>query len=131
MLHGTHVATLRLQMVQIIPSTSPSTHDLKRRLAMTLLFNNLSYASKHSHSTMILDYFINRLEGSDFDTGPETDYRELGALVSLLDIAVDDGRSISMDLNDDATWRKFDNDIDEFSGTIENVMKSIGNPSGM
>jgi hypothetical protein len=95
---------------------------------MIFYFNDLSYSSQHSHLLIDLDKFIDRLDDKDFDTNAQTDYRELAALISLLDIAVDDGRSISLDLTDPETSQRFDKNIDDFGATIKDIMKSIGNP---
>ena len=95
---------------------------------MSFYFNDLSYSIKHSHILIDLDKFIDRLEDKDFDTNPQTDYRELAALISLLDIAVDDGRCSELDLTDPETEKQFDKNIDDFGATIKDIMKSIGNP---
>ncbi|KIN01501.1 hypothetical protein OIDMADRAFT_54617 [Oidiodendron maius Zn] len=121
-------ATLRLQSVECVPSISSRTHDLKRRLAMCFYFNDISYSLKHSHSLMDLGQFITRLEDPTFDLTLPVDYRELTALVSLLDIAVDDARPIGIDLNDRDQERRFNKDIDDLAATIKDLMKSIGNP---
>lgn len=77
---------------------------------------------------MNLDHFIKRLEEPTFNITPQSDFRELTALVSLLDIAVDDARSIGVDLTDKEQERRFDKDIDDLAATIKDLMKSIGNP---
>jgi hypothetical protein len=120
--------TLRLQMVGCVPSISPRTHDLKRRLAMSFYFNDLSYSTQHSHVIMDLGKFIDRLEDHDFDTNAQTDYRELAALISLLDIALDDGRSLDLDLKDSENAERFDRNVDDLAGIIKGIMNSIGNP---
>jgi hypothetical protein len=95
---------------------------------MCFYFESLFFSTSHSHNLMDIDRFIRRLDDPDFDTTSQTDYRELAALVSLLDIAVDDGRSIQLDLSDKAIERKFNEDIDSFVATIKEIMGSIGNP---
>lgn len=95
---------------------------------MSFYFNDLSYSTKHSHLIMDLDKFMNRLDDRDFDTDPQTDYRELAALISLLDVAVDDGRSLDLDLKATKTAKLFDKNIEEFAGIIKGIMNSIGNP---
>lgn len=95
---------------------------------MSFYFNDLSYSAKHSHLLMDLDKFIDRLDDKDFDTNAQTDYRELGALISLLDIAVDDARSAELDLTNLAIEKQFDKNIEDFGATIKDIMKSIGNP---
>ena len=121
-------STLRLQMLDSILSTSSRTHDLRRRLALCFYFNDISYSLDHPHNIVSLDRFIGRLDGADFDTTPQTDYRELTALVLLLDIAIDDGRSMKLDLTDKATEQKFDETVDALVAAIKDIMTSIGNP---
>ena len=77
---------------------------------------------------MNIERFISRLDESDFDITPQTDYRELTALISLLDIAVDDARSSKLDLTDSETERRFNEEIEELAAMIRNIMRSIGNP---
>lgn len=120
--------TLRLQIVDSISSITPRTHDLRRRLAMCFYFDDIVYSKAHSHSIMDLDVFIKRLDDPAFDTNAKTDYRELTALILLLDIAADDGRSMNLDLSDKATEAKFDEKIEMFGATIKDIMRSIGNP---
>ncbi|KAE9380179.1 hypothetical protein N431DRAFT_539854 [Stipitochalara longipes BDJ] len=120
--------TLRLKIVDSISSITPRTHDLRRRLAMCFYFDDLSYARDHSHSMINLDAFIKRLDDPEFETNAQTDYRELTALILLLDIAVDDGRSINLDLSDPAVEKEFDEAIEDFGATIKDIMRTIGNP---
>ena len=95
---------------------------------MSFYFEHLSYSSTQSHLVMDVDKFIGRLEDQDFDTGSQTDYRELAALIQLLNIALDDGRSIGQNLEDAHTAIRYDKAIDELAGMIKGVMNSIGNP---
>ncbi|KAG9248060.1 hypothetical protein BJ878DRAFT_538736 [Calycina marina] len=120
--------TLQLQMVQTIPSLSPRTHDLKRRIAMTFFFKNLDYAGKHSFQTMNMHRFISRLHSQDFEATPDTNYRELGAMISLLDVAVDDGRSTDVDLKKDAVARAFDQEVEDLCSVLDNVMRNMHGP---
>ncbi len=120
--------TLRLKIVDSISSIIPRTHDLRRRLAMCFYFDDISYSRAHSHSVMDLNDFIRRLEDPAFKTTPQTDYRELTALILLLDIAVDDARSTKLDLSDKAVEKEFDENIEEFGATIKDIMRQIGNP---
>lgn len=115
-------------MVESISSINPMTHDLRRRLAMAFCFNDPSLSKTHSHQIMDLDKFHERLNNKAFDAKPDTDYRELAALVSLLDIAVDDGRSISLNLSDRQVEKDFDDDVEIFAKAIDSIIKSIGTP---
>ena len=115
-------------MAVVIPSTSPRAHDLKRRLAMSFLFNDPSYSMQHSHNLMDLNLFIERLEDRSFDATPQTDYRELAALTSLLDIALDDARSTGLDLSDKKIAEQFDDKVDTLATSIKGIIQSIGTP---
>ena len=71
---------------------------------------------------------MRRLNDSAFNVTVETDFRELHALVLLLDIAVDDGRSIEIDLTNHIVETRFNEDVDEFAALIRDIMKSVGTP---
>lgn len=122
------LATFRLQIVDSIPSGSARTHDLRRRLAMCFFFKDLSYSASHPHSTMDLEKFIQRLDDSDFDARPKTEYPELTASILLLDVAVDDGQSTKLDLTDPEVEKRFNEDVDDLVASIKAIMTSIGNP---
>ncbi|KAI9056143.1 hypothetical protein LZ554_001071 [Drepanopeziza brunnea f. sp. 'monogermtubi'] len=117
--------SLRLQAIGSISSTTPRTHDLRRRLATSFFFNSLSYAKTHSHTLMSLDSVIDRLADPVFDTKPSTKYRDLAALLNLLDIAVDDGQSLSVDLTNKKVEEKYNRDVEELSATINSIMSGI------
>lgn len=77
---------------------------------------------------MDLNTFITRLHDPVFDCTPSTDYRELTALIQLLDIALDDGRSSSLNLTDANVEEDFNKDVDALSQAIKGIFKKIGNP---
>lgn len=117
-----------MQIALTIPSTSPRTHDLRRRLALCSFFDEISFRKIHPHEATDLNEFIDRLGDRDFVANSETDYHELTALVALLDIAVDDGRSSKFDLTNRDVAEQFDEDVDALVGAVRKVMRSIGNP---
>ena len=95
---------------------------------MSFYFNDVSYSLQHSHLLFNLEVFTRRLNHSAFNVTLETDFRELHTLVLLLDIAVDDGRSIGLDLTNKNVERRFDEDVDDLAALIRDIMKSIGTP---
>lgn len=95
---------------------------------MCFYFNDVKYAKIHSHSSMDLDKFINRLNDPAFDTTSKTDYVELKALILLMDIALDDGRSTKLDLSDPIVEKKFNEDIEALSAAIKDILNGIGQP---
>lgn len=121
-------ASLRQQIIDSVPSTSPKLHDFRRRLALCFFFDNDSYCLKSTYKSLTLDKVIDRLGDRDFDALPSTDYHELTALIRLLDVAVDDGRSATLDLKDLDVEETFNKDVDDLVLAIKDIMTSIGNP---
>ena len=74
---------------------------------------------------------MTRLHSQDFDVNVETDFRELGSLVSLMDIGLDDGRSAHVDLTKDAVARKFDSEVEDLCDTLDDIVKNMHGPQGM
>lgn len=95
---------------------------------MCFYFDDDAFCKRHSHHIMDMNLFIARLADPAFDANAETDYRELAALIMLLDIAIDDGRSIALDLTDRKTEERFDDDIDSFAASIKDIIRNIGVP---
>ena len=95
---------------------------------MCFFFKDEFYSSRPPYSTMDIGRFITRLGERDFDARPQTEYAQLTALIILLDIAVDDGRSNKVDLTDPNTEERFNTDVDVLVATIKDIMTSIGNP---
>lgn len=95
---------------------------------MCFFFNNLSYSLQTPYQTIDLEEVIDRLTDRDFDAKPHSDYPEITALILLLDVAVDDGRSNKLDLNDQEVEKVFNKNVDVLVLTIKAIMTSIGNP---
>jgi len=110
--------SLRLQIVKCIPCTTPQTHDLRRRLAMAFYFNDVSKSTTHSYHITNLTQFSERLQDPPFLINQQTDYQELTALICLLDIAIDDGRSPDIYLENKAEEVKFNQDVDALAARV-------------
>jgi hypothetical protein len=93
---------------------------------MCFFFDDLSYSTEHSHSLADLEKFMDRLRGPAFYINSKTDWREVAALIALLDIAVDDGRSTKIDLTDKATEARFNQNVDDLCVMIRDIMKGVG-----
>ncbi|TQS38026.1 hypothetical protein Golomagni_01478 [Golovinomyces magnicellulatus] len=117
--------TLRLQIVESIPSVLVRSHELKRRLAYCFLFNDLLFATAPSQNIFSFTLFLDRLKFKDLQVTHDTNYYELRALIVLMDIAVDDGRSSSLDLNDQFIEESFNNDVDNFSMSIKEILSRL------
>jgi hypothetical protein len=97
-------------------------------LAMAFYFDDLSESLRHSHHIIDLYQITKRLDDPEFDTNPQTDYLEFSALLTLLDIAVDDGHFIKLDLTNAQTAKEHDEDVDALGARIKSKAKGIGNP---
>ncbi|KAH7418025.1 hypothetical protein BKA64DRAFT_185942 [Cadophora sp. MPI-SDFR-AT-0126] len=128
---STTSASLRLQTVESISSTSHRTHDLRRRLAACFFHDSLSHASQSSYYSTSLDSIMDTLHGPRFiikpetDTSPGTAYHELRALIYLLDVTLDDGLSSDRDLSDKEQEEMFNEDIEEFSKQLDWIGSKI------
>lgn len=122
--------TLQLNMVNCIPPTSARIHDLRRRLALAFYFNNIKYTSKPSYSTIDLEDIRNRLNDPEFKVTDKTDFRELAARVTLLDIAVDDGQHEDLDLADPEQEDEFNTNVDMLVSRIKAVLRATSTTAG-
>jgi hypothetical protein len=95
---------------------------------MCFYFLDTQYADTHPHKITDLNDFMDRLDEEDFKASPTTNWQELGARITLLDIAVDDGRCDKIDLSIPKSAENFDEDVDTLVATINNIMRSLGNP---
>ncbi|KAI1002753.1 hypothetical protein K3495_g5450 [Podosphaera aphanis] len=120
--------TLFLQMVESMPSISQCSHDLRRRLALCFLFKDLSFANTHPDNMVTLEIFIARLGEGDFERKCQTDYYELRALVMLLNVAVDNGRSHNLDLLSETAEANFNDNVDQLGSSIRRILGALGAP---
>ncbi|KAG6037240.1 hypothetical protein E4U41_005246 [Claviceps citrina] len=111
-----------------IPISSKRTHDLRRRMAVSTLFQDAALARHNSEDTVNLVALIDCLNGDDFAIRPTTDFAELRANIILLDIAVDDGSVLHFDDRDDETT--FNDQVDELAGRLREIWRKI-NDAGM
>ncbi|KAG6011502.1 hypothetical protein E4U54_008054 [Claviceps lovelessii] len=111
-----------------IPISSKRTHDLRRRIAVSTLFQNDALARHNSEDTVTLPAIIDRLDSDIFAIRPTTDFAELRANVILLDMAVDDGSVIHFDDRDDE--KTFNDQVDDLAGKLREIWRKT-NDAGM
>lgn len=95
---------------------------------MCFFFDDITYSIDHPHTTFELEKFMDRLEEPAFEVDDKTDYQQLAALISLLDVAVDDARCAYLDLANSSAAERFDEDVENLVFTIKKVITSIGSP---
>lgn len=128
---STEKATLRYRAINLlgpvqIPESPPDLQrralDLKRRLACVFFFDELSRADKKPEDTVTIRAVIDRLDDPHFTINSETDYRELAALMLLLNVALGDANSteITPELSKD-----FDADVDELTASMKSMYTRV------
>lgn len=84
-------ALYRLCVLNALPVHTPRTHLFRRRLALSYNFNDPSYLT-HSYANLVrISRFSDLLLKPQFKIDKNTDYSDLQSLISIMDIAIDDG----------------------------------------
>ncbi|KAI9809311.1 MAG: hypothetical protein M1825_002602 [Sarcosagium campestre] len=119
-------APLRLQLLRSLPVQSARLHTLRRRLAASFFFDRPAYITQAATSPLIQIPRLTRYlqQQPSFKVGPDTDYAELGALMSMLDMALDDGVAMS-DLDSRQDEAAFNADIDALAAQVKAMSNQI------
>ncbi|KAM0260629.1 hypothetical protein ACHAQJ_002692 [Trichoderma viride] len=119
---------IRANALQCLPIRNTRTHDIRRRLAISFLFDDPNLGRQHPETVFTVKSAIDRLNEDDFNITSQTDFAELKAMISILDIAVDDGSPPESSSPEDEN--KFNQDIDELATKLREIWRKI-NDSGM
>ncbi|KAK2598921.1 hypothetical protein QQS21_005599 [Conoideocrella luteorostrata] len=111
-----------------IPISTKRTHDLRRRIAVSILFQDDALACHNSEEVVTIRSIIDCLDHESFSIKSTTDFAELRASIVLLDVAIDDGSVIKFDNNRDE--KKFNEDVDELAGRLREIWRKT-NDAGM
>lgn len=117
-------STLRLQMLQNIPSSSPQLSILRRRLALAFFFENEDYLCKASEDVIDMKAIARQLRKPRFKIRNDTDYTELAALIAILNIGFDNGNP-PLPGSDKQTSDHFNRQIDSLSDCIHAMLSHI------
>jgi len=125
-----------MNILLCLPLHDSRAHDLRRRLAISFLFDDPSLAQRPPTQTTTMRDLIDRLHSSDFTIHYKTDFLDLQSNILLLDAAVDDG-SFSATTNEDGSSRMslpaeqaFNDEVDELSDRLRAIWRKI-NDSGL
>ncbi|KAK6070733.1 hypothetical protein SCUP234_10011 [Seiridium cupressi] len=88
---GVDQASQRSIAITLLPTSAPRTVELQRRLALEALLDEPNLGAKHPDEAINMQDLFNRLSKPDFQVTNSTDFGELNALITLLDIVVHDG----------------------------------------
>lgn len=84
-------ALYRLRVLNALPVSTPRTHLFRRRLALSYNFDDPSYLTHPYVNLVRISRFSDLLMKPKFKIDRNTDYSDLQSLVSIMDIAIDDG----------------------------------------
>jgi hypothetical protein len=90
----------RLRAINALPVHTPRTHLFRRRLALSYLWDDPSYLTKPYADLVRISDLDKLLVKPQYKITKETDYHDLKAHVSMLDIAIDDGPTAREDHGD-------------------------------
>jgi hypothetical protein len=116
---------LQLQVLRCIPQTTRRVHELRRRLALAFFFEGAIYISNASHDTLDLSEVTDQLRKPKFTINKDTDYPELAAVMSILNIAIDNGLSFRHDATNPEGEVKFNREVDVLAARIKQIWGSI------
>ena len=115
---------LRLQLVSNLPAYTPALWFLRRRLALAFFSENPSYLSKPPQDFGNLGTLTEYLLRPAFDIKVDTDYAQLAARISVLDIAIDHGISYN-DTCDLHSQASLDQQVDSLAKRIKVMFTSL------
>lgn len=89
---GVEQASQRYAAIALLPSSAPRLIELQRRLASEALLDKPGLGAQHPDQSVSMDDIRARLSAPDFQIHPSsTNFHELNALISLLDVVLDSG----------------------------------------
>lgn len=122
---ATRLPALQLQVLHCIPQTTRRVHELHRQLALAFFFEETKYISSAPHDTLDLSEVTEELKKPKFTINKDTDYPELAAAMSILNIAIDNGLSFRHDVTNPEGEVKFNREVDVLAARIKQIWGSI------
>ena len=114
---------LRLQLLRCIPAHSPRVHYFRRQLALGFIFGaKILSKSEDPFKTFMLAR--NKLREEQFDVNDDTNYVEITALISVLDIAIDNGVSKSS-FENPIEEKAFNREVDALARVVKGILSRI------
>src|SRR4051794_39622417 len=114
---------LQLQLLQCIPVHSPQLHWFRRQLAIGFIFG-AKYLSRSEDPFEIFTLACNKLREELFDVNDDSNYVEITALISILDIAIDNGASRTS-FKSPTEEKAFNRQVDSLARVIKGILSRI------
>jgi hypothetical protein len=116
---------LQLQVLCCIPQTTRRVHELRRRLALAFFFEEAKYICSAPNESLDLSEVTEQLKKPRFVINKDTDYPELAAVMSILNIAIDNGLSIKHNVTGSEGEVEFNREVDILAARIKQIWGSI------
>ncbi|KFZ05076.1 hypothetical protein V501_08716 [Pseudogymnoascus sp. VKM F-4519 (FW-2642)] len=116
---------LCLQIIECIPASNPCLHDLRRNLSLAVFCQDCDLTQKPVEEKLELRRLVQVLGGPRFQVNRQTDYVQLAALISLLDIAIGDGSAVDFDVSDPQAEEEYNSCLDELAYQLKIIWSSI------
>ncbi|KAL9078966.1 MAG: hypothetical protein Q9157_002109 [Trypethelium eluteriae] len=121
----TQNAQLRLRILQCVPNINGQMEDFRRHLALCFFLGDEAYLSCNLADSFLASRIVAHLRTSPlYDPNPQTDYANLGALISILDISIGSGFG-SLPFPSKDAEADFNRSIDALSQQITALHNSI------
>jgi hypothetical protein len=117
-------STLRLQLLDNVPTSSPRLTAFRRQLALAYFFHDKDYLSKSTSDMLDLRSISKQLQNPCFAIRSDTDYPELAAMIGILSIGIDRGDPPPHS-SDKQKKGSFDEDVDLLATRIRHMFTSI------
>lgn len=119
-------ASFQIRLLEQLPAHSPRTHLFRSNLAATCFLDDVSSIRKPSDGPLDLRRLTRRLQKMDFGGRRDTDYVELSATASILDVALDVCIPPTVDDGPDRKRENaFDRKVDELTYLIKSMFSRI------
>ena len=117
----------KVQLLRIFPASTAQLCDFRKQLAVSTLVKDSEYLrlKQTNPLTKISDFTQYLQSESRFAIQPRTDYSWLTAIISILDIALDDGRLPENITEDREVEKEFNKQVDELSSIVKSMFTKI------
>ena len=92
---------------------------------MACFFEDVGHSTRSPDVTVDLLEITKQLGRPEFKVNRDTDYHQLGAKISILDVIVDNGLSAEYDMRDEAAENEFNEEIDRLIAHVQKMASSI------
>lgn len=117
-------AQLRLQLLKGVPAVSPRLSLFRRRLAIAFFFESKEYLKRRIPDLLDFSDILHHLQRPQYAIKSDTDYPQLAANISILDIGVDDGDPPGADDNPQLE-QNFNARVDQLAKAINTIFTKI------